>query len=240
MATTMSLSDLRTAVRQRADMVNSQFVTDAELTSYINQSYFELYDLLIQKYGSDYYVKTPAATITTDGTNMLFDLPTDFYKLLGVDLALSTTQDSFVTVRPFNFSDRNRYAVPNFQSFYGVTNLRYRLASNKLWLTPIPRSGQTLRVWYIPRMTTLSADADLADGISGWTEYIICDAAIKCLQKEESDVSVLGAEKAALINRIEAAASNRDAGQPATVSDNQYSDLWWPTGSGSGSGWGAY
>lgn len=239
MATTLTLSELRTAVRQRSDMVNSTFITDSELNSYINQSYFELYDLLISKFGDNYYV-APVYTFVTDGSSYQYNLPSDFYKLLGVDLALSNTNDSFVTVRPFEFIDRNRYAVPNFQSFYGLTNLRYRLNGDKLWFTPIPAKSQTIRIWYIPRMTTLSSDTDTVEGISGWTEYIICDAAIKCLQKEESDVSVLFAEKAALIARIQAMAEGRDAGSPAKVSDNLYADFWFPTGSGSGTNWGTY
>lgn len=239
MATTMTLAELRTATRQRADMINSQFISDSELNSYVNQSYFELYDLLVQKYGDDYYVASPYV-FTTDGVNNFFSLPSDFYKLLGVDLALSNTNDSFVTIRPFNFGDRNRYAVPNFQSFYGVTNLRYRLKANQLWLTPIPGANQKIQIWYVPRLSTLIIDTDTCDGISGWTEYIIIDAAIKCLQKEESDVSVLLAQKAAMIQRIQNAAENRDAANPSTVVDSQYTDFWWPSGSGSGSGSGAF
>lgn len=239
MATTMTLAQLRTAVRQRADMVNSTFVTDAELTSYVNQSYFELYDILIQKYGDNYYVADPAQ-FSTDGSSQQFALPdgvsTSFtngrtgatgyaapavYKLLGCDMALgpSTGAGSFVTVHPFNMSDRNRYAVPNFQNFYGATNLRYRLNGGYLWLTPTPAAGQVIQLWYAPRLTQLSGDSDTVDGVSGWTEYIIVDAAIKCMAKEESDVSVLAMQKQGLIARIEAAGENRDAGSPATVSD---------------------
>lgn len=241
MATTLSLGALRIAARQRADMVNSQFVIDAEWNSYINQSYFELYDLLVSKYGDNYYV-APPHLITTNGTDYLYNLPTNplLYKLLGVDLALANTQDSYVTIRPFEFIDRNRYAVPNFQSFYGLTNLRYRLNGDKIWFTPIPAAGQTIRLWYIPRMTELVLDSDVVDGISGWTEYIIVDAAIKAMQKEESDVSALMAQKQMLISRINAMAESRDAGSPAKVSDNLYSDFWFPTGSGSGTNWGTY
>ena len=245
MATTLTRLELRDAVRQRADIVNSQFITDAELNSYINQSYFELYDLLISKYGDNYYV-APVYTITTDGINDQYALPNNppsvpaFYKLLGVDLGLSNTSDSFVTIRPFEFIDRNRYAVPNFQSFYGLTNLRYRINGDKIWFTPIPAANQRIRLWYIPRMTTLSADGDTVDGISGWTEYIICDAAMKCMQKEESDVSVLMAEKQMLIRRIEAMAESRDVGSPARVSDNMYSDFSFPSGSGGNFGGGSF
>jgi hypothetical protein len=233
MSTTMTLLQLRTALRQRTDTENSTFFSDAELNSYLNQSYFELYDILVQKFGDNYYVQTPY-TITTDGTNDQYSLPSDFYKLLGVDLALSNSLDSFVTIQPFNFSDRNKYAVPNFQSFYGVTNLRYRLNGSQIWFTPIPASGQTVKVWYVPKMTTLTSDTDTVDGVSGWTEYIIVDAAIKVMQKQQDDPSVFLNQKAGLLQRIESAAENRDAGSPATVADTQYSDFWWPSGSGSG------
>lgn len=240
--TTMRLSDLRMAVRQRADMVSSQFVTDDELNSYINQSYFELYDILIQKYGDDYFV-APPLTFFTDGTSQFYPLPDGvnysaapaLYKFYGLDLGLSNTQDSFATIRPFTFAERNRYAVPNFQSFYGVTNMRYRLNGNNLLLTPIPSQGQRLRLWYLPRLNQLINDTDLVDGISGWTEYIIIDAAIKCLQKEESDTSVLMNQKSAMLYRIEAAAENRDAGSSATVADVQGQNDWWGI---NGSGWG--
>lgn len=248
MANQMTLAQLRTAVRQRADMVGSTFVSDAELTSYINQSYFELYDLMVQKYGDNYFVSTPV-TLTTDGTSTLYDLPNGtnytaapaLYKLLGVDLALGNSPDSYVTIKPFNFSDRNRFSVPNFQSFYGVTNLRYRLNGSQLWLTPTPAANQSIRVWYIPQLTELSADTDkTVDLVSGWSEYIIADAAIKCLQKEESDVSALFAQKQALIARIEAAAENRDAGMAGRVADTQWGETAWPVGSGSGWGMGSY
>jgi hypothetical protein len=73
-------------------------------------------------------------------------------------------------------------------------------------------------------LTQLSALSDTVDGYSGWTEYVIVDAAIKCLQKEESDVSVLMVQKAALKQRIEEASQNRDAGQPSTISDTRARD----------------
>lgn len=229
MATTMTLGELMLAVRQRADMVpngyaaaltgSGFFVTEPELISYINQSLFELYDLLISCYGANYYVKAPPASIATDGVNEQFALPADFYKLLGVDLLLTSAPDARVALRAFEFKDRNRYTAPNSQAFYGRTNLRYRLNGASLWLTPLPSGGQTLQVWYVPRLTPLAALSDTTDGISGWTEYVITDAAIKCLQKEESDVSVPMAQKAALVQRIQAMADSRDVGSPHCVSD---------------------
>lgn len=241
MATTMTLAELRTAVRQRADMQNqsgiytNSFVTDEELTSYINQSYFELYDLLVTLFGENYYVSLPYSFVT-NGSDQFYNLPTDFYKLLGVDVQITspTTNNSWWTLKPFNFGERNKYSVPNTQLYFGITNLRYRLQADQIWMNPLPQSNQTIRVWYVPKMTTLVADSDEVQGVSGWTEYIIIDAAIKCMQKEESDVSVLLAQKGAMLVRIDGAAANRDAGEPSTVTDSCDPNSAFPFGSSGG------
>ena len=456
----MTLPQLRTASRQRADMVNSTFISDSELNSYINASYFELYDLLVQKYGNDYFMKEYSFQL--QGNISQYPLPEDFFKLLGVDLQISAGPDGYVSLRPFTLAERNRYSTANVQTWIGVTNLRYRISAGNLWFTPSPQTGQTIRIWYVPRLselvdptvpvplpanppnewfasigvnstvaagdviviagttftavngtpasstefdvdtggnnvqiaenlyaaivaqspsytvtledgssifirksssftvTTTSVDgftidgvfpivgkmvfganlasgdtiqvgsvlfsavdpileptetqfqvgsnivqtignfqvalaeyADahpefaaplpvsvtstelrfysntetyfacsrsgvvvtvynstpitppivaepntVADGISGWLEYVVTDAAIKMLQKEESDTSVLQFQKAALIKRIEAAAENRDAGSPATIADVQWTNGTWPFGNGFGGGGG--
>lgn len=228
----VSLGQLRLMSQQRADRVNSNFVTLPEWNSYINQSYFELYDLLVDTY-EDYYVTGPTS-LTTTGSNLIA-LPTNFYKLMGVDGSPGST-NAFVTLKKFNFIARNRYIYPQLpNTLLGVFNPQYRLVGNNLMLIPTPQAGQTIQIWYIPKLTQLLQDADILTGVSGWSEYVICDAAIKALQKEESDVSVLMAQKMALIKRIEESAMNRDAGQPDTISDTRsFSDRW---GGYGGLGW---
>lgn len=218
MATTMTLLELRTAVRQRADIENSQFITDTELNSYINQSYFELYDLLVQKYGSHYFVSAPYS-LTTDGTSEFYPLPTDFYKLVGLSAKFLGAVSQYTPLKHGSFAEMQRYSGVSSQSLLGINDLLYTLTANNIWLAPVPPAGQALRMFYVPKLSTLSSDSDLVDGISGWTEYIICDAAIKCMQKEESDVTVLAAEKSSLIRRIEDAASNRDAAGASRVNE---------------------
>lgn len=214
-----SLGSLRLSAQQRADRVNSNFISIPEWNSYINQSYFELYDLLKNNY-EDWYFATPYS-FQTDGSTS-YTLPTDFYNLLGVDLGIANNNNAWVTLSRYEFIERNRFVYPNITStYYGVFNLRYRLMGNKLYFIPTPSAGQYVQVWYIPRMTELLQDTDLIDGVSGWTEYIITDAAIKALQKEESDVTVLMLQKEALRKRIEESGMNRDAGQPATISNTR-------------------
>ncbi len=224
----VTLEEIRTQLRNRIDRKNSQFFTDTELNTYISDSYKELYDILIQKFGDDYYVAAPHDFVTTNAET--YDLPEDFYKLLGVDAQYNgaTSTNGWVTLRQFMFQERNAYTLPNYQAFYGITNLRYRLRDNSLWFTPVPSPGQLLRLYYCPRPNSLVDDADTVDGVSGWEEYIICDAAIKCMVKEESDPQAFMAQKQAVLTRVESAAENRNAGQPQTVSDVNQS--FWPYG----------
>lgn len=311
----VTLLDIMTRTRQESDMVNSQFITEPELVSFIQGSYTDLYNLLVAVYEDDYYAAIPA-TFTTMGNQDKYNLPdgnntfTDndgntitppaFYKLLGVDFQLNRNNVmGYVTLKRFTFSERNKFAVPNFANFWGFTNLRYRMLGNQIWLTPVPMAGQNIRLYYVPRptnlintiqMTTVASSvtatvtdinaaqigmsvfgdniapntkilnnvagtitlseaalgSDTApvqifdyntpiDGVAGWEEYIVIDAAIKCKDKEESDVSVLAARKNEKRKEIEGMAANRDPGSAARVADvmsNGYN------GDGSGNGWG--
>jgi len=260
----MCLGQIRLAAQQRADRVNSNFVTTVEWNVMINQSLFELFDLLITQYGEEYFMAPPAQFVT-NGTNQFYPLPDgfttftnaftqgsfiapSFYKLLGVDLGLNAQSASlnngWVTINKFNFAaDRNKFFYPNTAStLYGVFNLSYRLMGNQIEFIPAPSANQPIRLWYIPRMTMLLQDTDItSQSISGWIEYVITDAAIKALQKEESDVSVLAAQKAFLIQRINSTSMNRDAGRPDTIADVRGAGGWgtgWENGPGNGFGGG--
>lgn len=245
----MSLGQIRLNAQERADRVNSQFVTTPEWNQYINQSLFELYDLLIDS-EPDRFITTPAQ-FNSNGSTFLYPLPdgaisfTDlsgspytarpFYKLMGVDLAVTSANNAWVTIDRFQFINRNAYVYPNSNStIYGVFNLQYRIVGSNIEFIPTPTANQPIRLWYIPRISQLLKDMDLTDcSVSGWIEYVIVDAAIKALQKEESDVSVLMAQKQALIARIENSAVNMDVGRPDKISDVRRNS-WGGWGSGSG------
>lgn len=245
-----SLGAIRLAAQQRADRVNSDFVTKQEWNTYINKALYELYDLLITVY-EDYFVADPIQFVS-NGNQFLYDLPNGsneflngvslapftpkaFYKIMGVDLALQNTNNAYVTVNKFNFIDRNRFVYPNTAStIYGVFNLQYRVIGNKIMFIPTPSAAQAIRIWYFPRLTELLKDTDSTSfAISGWDEYVIVRAAKYAMDKEESDSTKLDQELIFLKDRIESSASNRDAGQPDKISDTRANNGW---GSGSG-GW---
>jgi len=212
MADTITLATLKTRARERADMENSEFVSDTELVSYINSSYSALYDLLVSRFEQYYTLKSEFTVAQGSNTQAL---PADFYKLEAVDFKIGS---DWTTVTKWNLMDRNRRRQLLRLDYRNINPRQYRVVGNNIEFLPEDSADGDYRIWYTPRLTRLSADTDTIDAVNGWEEYIVVDAAIKMLNKEESDVSALLIEKRELEERIEAMAENRD-GEPEIITD---------------------
>lgn len=209
---TATLSDLRTRVRQRADMVDSDFVTDAELTTYIQQSYRRLYNLIITTF-SDWYVDDPVEFTIASGSNT-YTLPATFYKLIAVDFKLN---GEWVEVRRYTMTERNRRTNGAWRIFH-PTNM-YRLMNGKLRFIPTDNAQGTYRYWAVSKPNIPTADSDTIEGENGWDEFVVLDAAIKCLNKEESDTTILQLELAQVKEDILINANSYDEGGSERVED---------------------
>lgn len=212
----ITLAEIRVQARQRADMQNSSFVSDSEANNYINSSIAELHDILCEAYGSEYFVKSLEFPIAA-GTPT-YALPTDFYEVKGVDIKMQPN-GHFINVKRFNFNERNRYSDLVIWDLAGLTNVRYRVVGNNLMFNPNPSQDATVKLWYVPVATKLVNDSDSLDDQNAYAEYVVVDTAIKMMQKEESDVRVLMAQKQALEKRIRDKSQNRDAAEAPTISD---------------------
>lgn len=216
MARKVTLLELKNQSRIRADKVGSGFIQNDELIAYINSSACELYDLLVGAYGNDYFLQSHTFTTVFNQSN--YDLPDDFYKMVGLDYLIGP--DNALTLKPYQFNERNRYRQGTYwNAISGAAGPRYKINPSTLSLLPIPDGAYNLELWYIPACPKMVEDTDGFDGINGWEEFIIIDAAIKMLQKEESDTSLLEKQKMQIMIRINAMAENRDAGQSFRVTD---------------------
>jgi len=220
----VTVSSLITQAKQKADMENRNFVKPDEWIQYINDGYKELYDILVSKF-EDYYTLGPVAFSVATGQTS-YTLPTDFYKLRGVDR--SNGGSNFIPLLPFNFNDRNRRTF--YRRWGGIEpTVRYRIFGNKLIFNPQEQAPGSYQLWYVPQAADITTDSQTIEGVNGWEEYIVFSAAIDALAKEESDVSVYEAAKQQMLQRIQALAANRDAGQCDTVGDvtraGYYDDL---------------
>jgi hypothetical protein len=210
-----TLAELKTLARQRADMENSTLIRDVELKNYINDSYGELYDLLTASF-EDYYLKSPVTFTLTQPANT-YSLPSDFYKLRGLDFQLSSSD--WTTVTQFNFAERNVRSRLLSRYTTGQRSLSYRVMGSKLYLIPEEECSGTFRLWYVPKVTPLDLDADIMGDVLDFAEYVIIDAAIKCLIKEESDISALMALKQKMELRVTTMAKSRNIDRPERVAD---------------------
>lgn len=237
---TMTLTELKDAARQRADMVGNTFIAENELRSYINQSLGELHGLIVQAFGEDYFVTETDLSFAAGATTA--SLPSDFFKVRGVDVLLAQgTPNRYATLRQYNYNTRNQWTAPGATEL-GVasgwwSNLRYRVQQGVLELRPPPNNAVTIRLSYIPQFVELSSDSDSTqtnDSLNGWLEYVIVDAAIKMRDKQESDTSVLLRQRNAIVSRIESETSNRDAGDAETIRDVNATGNGnsWPGGGG--------
>lgn len=208
MASNITLLDLRNACKDRADMQNSNFITDDEWNRYINSAAKELYEILILK-GLQYTTTTD--TISLNGTDDTYDLPSNFFKLVGVDHNIN---NETYPMEEYTFQNRNLYNQQNTQRY-----LRYRLVGeDMIRFNPKP-SAQEITIWYDPVLATLSDDTDTLNGVNGWEEYVIVRSALWAKIKEESETGDLKQDIAFLRDRIETAAENRDLGPAGQVTD---------------------
>ena len=179
---TFTASDLITRVRRRADQENSEFVTDTELTDYLNRGLSELWDIMVTSF-QHYSVSTQTYTIPSDSA---LSLPSTFYKLIGVDFtATGTTYPT--RVLPFEFQHRNTYQSP-LRNARGHNSIMYQLVGDELKIIPDdnPPSG-TVKIWYVPTAPQLGSDVS---GIPvGYEDYAVTFAVIQTKAKEESDIA---------------------------------------------------
>lgn len=261
----INLGYLRYQARLRADMLRSNFVTNDEWNIELNQSNRELYGLLVQKFGEDYFLAPPL--VIQSAALQAYDLPngTNYpniagqpnpsgapapacFKVHGVDFnsygAQLNNAQGWIAMSRFNWSDRNKYnyllgaASNNVSGQY--CQFQYREMGTQLYMLPV-NSGQYFRLWYVPLTPDLLQDTDMLPfSYSGWHEYVVVDAAAKSLEKQQlfDQAQKLMDRKTMLLDRIESEAANRDVGSP-NVATNSRATMGDPNFGGmNGNGWG--
>lgn len=210
---TVTLTELRTRVRKHADMESSTFVTDDELTGYLNRALWALDDKLHTLW-EDYY----AAEVEVSLSGTSHTLPEDFYKLVGVDVRQGGGGD-WVGLKPYALAERNamrnlRQARPEEQ--------RYRIQGTRtLHFLPGFSGATTAIISYYPQRAALVDDGDSVEYPHGWEEWAVLQAAIVCLTKEERDTTAKEKLLALENARVEASAPVRDVVEPFRVVDTE-------------------
>lgn len=221
MASSVTLAQLRTDARLYADQrpgSSTSFISETELTRLVNTKVRELYDLLVEARGSDYYANE--ATIAIVAGTSRYNLPSDFYQLSSVTLEWAS-QDFELMFPVGTVRERN-----NFQNWQGYeqnwtrySRKGYRLRASQLEFLPEPRTDVTCRIQYVPVFADLVADGDTFDGINGWEKMVALGVAIEMRVIEKRSANDLMALYAPQLERIEALKTERDAEAPKEIVD---------------------
>lgn len=233
MAKTVSLTTLRSRVRIRYDAVNdTTAVTDAEIDQYINDALQEYYDLVIAAFSDDYFAKS--GTITTASGTATYTLPSDFYKLIYVDIGISSQTYS---MKKFTVAERNMYksypaaSGANYPCMYRLIGGLADGTSDQIEFIPTPSGVYTVTLRYVPAYPTLSSGSDVINVLPGGDVYIVEAACAKIAQREEVDPGQYLAQQGLAAQRIRMMAPSRDY-QPDRVNEVEYLGVWDPL-----SGW---
>jgi hypothetical protein len=214
---TALLSDIKSQILAQCDMVVDGFGDDADLIPKINDSYSELYDLLVTKF-EDYFTTNFTFSIASgdDGYNM----PMGIYKVMGVDKQITGPTD-YITLPKFNFMERNKWnSTIGLIALNGFPLVSYDWVGGRLKIIPAANASGNYQMWYVPSCPELVNDSDsILYDLQRWSTYIVVDVAIKLMVQEESNADYLIMQKDKLIARINASAINRDAGQGERVTD---------------------
>lgn len=221
----VTLTTLRSRVRERADMVGSSFVADSAtgLDAWINEAHQKLHQMLVDALGEE-YVSSSSAFTTVAGQSD-YSLPAGFYKLYGVDLTIGGV---IYDLEQYTRQERNTLRNTNTAGWYLP---KYSLVGSTLRLFPAPAGALAGTMLYAPEATTLVNTTDTVTYPNGWERFIVIDAAIQALNKEESNTAALVAERASIIREIETTKEQRDLAHPKRIVDvkmmDYNADLYW-------------
>jgi hypothetical protein len=198
-------------VRQRTNQENSTFVTDAELTEYLNQELAELWTRLVLNQGQPHF--RSSTTIPVVPPTTLYALPSDFWTLQEVT---ATANGVTGTMQSFGLTEHGPLTSAGIYAPWGPA--RYRVQAGNIEFLPASESF-TATVYYSPCQPRLTTGSDTFDGFNGYEVAAIYGVCATVLAKEETDPSFYMGLKQGIYRTIEAAAASRDMANPERVAD---------------------
>jgi hypothetical protein len=163
-----SVQQLALAVRQRADIGGQQNafggnsgenITDIEMLTMLNASVSRVWKAMVRM-APENYAWGDGGTGTGGGYifpsiqgKYRYQLPFDFLKEKGVDLALDNSGQNWASMRPYTEKDRNLFSFPlqTALAYAGWQNMRWQIQGN--WINILPQTGplpSTIRLLYAP------------------------------------------------------------------------------------------
>ena len=170
-----TLKAMQLAVRNRGNWPR-EAISDAQLTLWINEACQKFYSM-VAAVDPLRYVSTGSTTVVS-GTKE-YDLPSDFFRMLGVSVQDSSTE-GYSQIERYNFEERYDEATSTAASTRYIVHGEDQDGGHTIELQPTPTWDGTLRLEYVKTFTRLTNSDSMMDTINGvGKEWIISDAAMK-------------------------------------------------------------
>ncbi len=191
MARTRTLLQLRTSVRNQADL---QALTlrhpDAQLTEFIN-SEIQALRSDVSAVGINHFLTSASGNLTagvsTGFPYRLLDLTAvspSLARVFGLDVQLTNTR--WQTLRSVDFSERTQFQPELGSTSAGTLPEAWaNITTETLAILPAPGYAVPYRVWYLPVLADLVADADTFNGVEGWEDRVIAGTCLRCISRDQ-------------------------------------------------------
>jgi hypothetical protein len=200
---------------------SNAFVTNIEALGVLNGELAEIWDLICENHDDPYFAGSSPIDLEAGVT--VYPLGVDIYKVTSVDVEWSP--GIVRSAKRFNEAERNRFKqVQPSWSQYG--NVYWRLRGSNIEFIPEPQTGVSVTVNYIPSFTPLTTYTDTFESHNLWHWAAIWGLAAYMRLKDDDETSAALhlAEKAKVLGRVRAHASQRNEGEAPRVQQVRYRD----------------
>lgn len=215
MARSYLLSDLVEDVRTRYDLPvfsADTFVNQTAVERFIQESLQDLYAILTETYGSDYFLTT--ATIAATQNIATTALPSGAGKIRR--LYWYRGVDDVPEIHKGKPDDLKL-------SFYSARSwddgVRYYLTGRNITWLPTPNQTYSVRILYSATQANIDSSSNPWSAEAGWADYVIEDVCRKIAEREEKDPSLWIACREEWARRIRSQAPEREDGEADAIRD---------------------
>jgi hypothetical protein len=216
----VTLATLRQRFQTLYDVQGSAVLTatdGGEVDQLLNDGYRALW-AEVTAVNKDFRVTLLPFTLTTVQT---LSLPSDFREVRYVRRDPGTAQQVFLT----------RY---NARAAQGADQRTYRLQGSLLYIEPLLRAAGSYSLDYGPQCPVLAVGADTLDAeLEQFQDFIVYEAVIAALAREESDISQFaaklngaGGSDRGIRGRVHRWASDQRSADPSLVEDVRGGSSW--------------
>lgn len=217
-----SRDNMVASAKKLAGMEASTFISDADWAEYVTRGVEDLWEKLLDVKGAENFMKSD--TIVTVANTDEYNLDSTFFQLINILTAYNT--GVLRSLEKFEWADEASLRNLQDSGFprYRIIGSATQGGQAKIMFLPVPRSVYTIYYKYVGK-PVFASGSDTIEGINGWEEYAELVAAIKALNKEESDPSGLIMDLNRVTERIHRHKSSKDRVRPPKIQDTRR-DRW--------------